>query len=302
MKNRTGIIVGVVVLIIIIAAFIWSSVSRQSVHETNSPSAITVSYMCDSAKNITATLYNGPTIPSTSSTTPPIPGGKAHVVLSDGRTMDLAQTLSADGVRYANSDESFVFWSKGNGALVLENNQQKSYIGCVLVKPDSGNLSEVYHTKGGSFSMRYPSGWVVDPSYVNTSEGEGKDIYGVKFSIPKNLALGTNLGSDSYVSVEEIPRANTCSADMFLYQGSRTVNLTDGGTDYSVATSSDAGAGNRYEETVYALPGTNPCTAVRYFIHYSVFENYPAGTVEPFDRKELLSQFDSMRRTLVLNQ
>lgn len=63
---------------------------------------------------------------------PPIPSGSVKIILSDGRTFNLPQTISADGGRYANSDESFVFWSKGDGAMVLENNIEKNYMGCVV--------------------------------------------------------------------------------------------------------------------------------------------------------------------------
>jgi hypothetical protein len=69
-----------------------------------------------------------------------------------------------------------------------------------------------------------------------------------------------------------------------------------------VASTTGAAAGNRYEETVYAIPGTNPCVAVRYFVHYGVIENYPPGTVRQFDKQALLDQFDRIRRTLVVNQ
>ncbi len=34
----------------------------------------------------------------------------------------LLQTVSASGARYANSDESLVFWNKGNEALIMRNN------------------------------------------------------------------------------------------------------------------------------------------------------------------------------------
>lgn len=43
--------------------------------------------------------------------------------LSDGREVKLNQVISASGARYANKDESFVFWTKGDGAFVMENNE-----------------------------------------------------------------------------------------------------------------------------------------------------------------------------------
>jgi hypothetical protein len=76
--------------------------------------------------------------------------------------------------------------------------------------------------------------------------------------------------------------------------------LADGGITYSIASSTGAAAGNRYEETVYALSGTHSCISVRYFIHYGVFQNYPAGMVREFDQQALLASFDAIRRTLVV--
>lgn len=61
---------------------------------------------------------------------PPTPGGSVAITLSDGRAMTLPQTISADGARYANADESFIFWSKGNGAFVMEGNAT-TYANCV---------------------------------------------------------------------------------------------------------------------------------------------------------------------------
>ena len=133
--------------------------------------------------------------------------------------------------------------------------------------------------------------------------GPGKDIAGVKFTIATSTAAGTNLGSDTYVSVEQIPSAQTCSANLFFDASAPpAASITDAGTDYSVASSTGAGAGNRYEEWVYAIPGTSPCIAVRYFIHYGVLENYPAGTITQFDHAALVSQFDTIRRTLVIGK
>jgi membrane-bound inhibitor of C-type lysozyme len=91
----------------------------------------TVLYSCDGGKTITAEYYEGATKPASIPDMPPIPGGSVKLTLSDGVAITLAQTISADGVRYSNVDESFVFWSKGDGALVLEDGKEKSYIGCV---------------------------------------------------------------------------------------------------------------------------------------------------------------------------
>jgi hypothetical protein len=99
-----------------------------------------------------------------------------------------------------------------------------------------------------------------------------------------------------------MPQASKCTAGQFL--STKTIKsqiITDGNTSYSVASSSDAAAGNRYEETVYALTGSQPCLAVRYFVHYGAIGNYPDGAVKEFDKKTLINQFDSIRHTLVIN-
>ena len=267
-------------------------------------------YECDGGKTIEASYYAGTSTPSTSPDQPPMPGGSVAVTLSDGRTMTLAQTISADGTRYSNGDpsvqgsETFVFWSKGNGALVLENNQHQTYTGCIEIASDPGGLPQVYESGQNGFSIRYPAGYRVDDAYKYQELGPGKDISGVKFTIDPAIATGTNLASDSYLSVEQIPQDQNCSASSFLDlgNGGKVSTTTDNGTDYSVASSTGAGAGNRYEEWIYAIPGTNPCIAVRYFIHYGVLENYPAGMVQQFNEASLLQQFDTIRRTLTIGE
>jgi hypothetical protein len=166
----------------------------------------------------------------------------------------------------------------------------------------------LYSNSKDGFSVRLPGDYTIDESYAYQELGPSRDISGIKFTIATSTSAGTNLGQDSYVSVEEIqlanPQTDECSANLFVDTTealpARIIN--DSGTDYSVASSTGAGAGNRYEETVYALPGTNPCVAVRYFIHYGVIENYPVGAVQEFNKQSLLNQFDAIRRTLIIAQ
>lgn len=56
--------------------------------------------------------------------------GNSEVFLNDGSKLLLAQTLSASGARYANSGESFVFWTKGNTAFIEEGGETV-YADCV---------------------------------------------------------------------------------------------------------------------------------------------------------------------------
>lgn len=258
----------------------------------------TTTYLCDNDKQLTAVFYDAVNAPAPQEGKPPTPSGWVELTPKGAQVMHLPQTISADGGRYANTDESFVFWSKGNGAMIQEGGKELTYTGCIIVKPEVGGLPEAYQDSAKGFTMRYPLGYKVEP-YAYQAFGPGKDINGVRFTISPSDVSGTNLSSDTYVSIEELPNASVCSADLFL-DGAKAKEMNDLGVTYSVASSVGAGAGNRYEETVYAIPFSTPCIAMRYFIHYGVFGNYPAGSVKEFDRKGLLDAFDMIRHTLVV--
>ncbi|MDE1924731.1 MAG: MliC family protein [Patescibacteria group bacterium] len=276
----------------------------------------TASYLCDQGKTISASYYQGTQgqpASTSASGMPPTPNGSVALTLSDGRSMTLPQTISGSGIRYASSGDAFVFWSKGNTAFVEEGaSSQQTYANCIALSNIAGQEQwTAFASSTFGFSVKYPQGYT-PASYVYQELGPGKDIKGVKFTIPASVATGTNLASDSYISVEQLPSvqpattgvSGDCTADKFLDMGngSHIQTVTDNGVDYSVASSTGAGAGNRYEEWAWAIPGTNPCLAVRYFIHYGVIQNYPPGMVQQFDEAALLKQFDGIRQSLVIGK
>ncbi|MCK9446031.1 MliC family protein [bacterium] len=69
-----------------------------------SEKAITATFYCDYDKTISAKFTER----------------KVSLVLIDGRELILPQTISGSGARYANSDESIVFWNKGDTAFIQE--------------------------------------------------------------------------------------------------------------------------------------------------------------------------------------
>ena len=60
---------------------------------------------------------------------------KAELTLSDGRHMLLLQAISASGARYANTDESFIFWNKGNTAFI-EESQKITFKDCIATSTE----------------------------------------------------------------------------------------------------------------------------------------------------------------------
>ena len=73
-------------------------------------------FKCDDDKSIKAAFYPD----------------KVDLTLSDGRAVELPQTMSGSGARYANADETMVFWNKGNTAFITEGSDDKeTFSGCV---------------------------------------------------------------------------------------------------------------------------------------------------------------------------
>lgn len=300
-----------ILLLVAVAIGVTVAVLRnQNMPSSAQQPVAAVSYICNGGKTVSAEYFQGPDKPASAPDQPPVPGGSVQLTLSDGRMLTLAHTVSADGGRYANSDESVVFWDKGNSASITKQDQEKSYTGCIALAPQTQALPTAYANSTAGFSIRLPAlaasstsssaGYGSDESYQYQALGPGKFIGGVKFMIPVALAAGTNLSKDSYLSVEQIPNVEQCTAGLFLDAGVKPYDVAEGDMHYSVASSTDAAVGNRYEETVYAIPGSNPCMAVRYFIHYAAFENFPKGAVTEFNRQALVVQFDAIRRTLII--
>lgn len=99
----------------------------------------TVTYLCDEGRVISAAFYEGAPASAPAPGEPPTPVGSVELSLDGAASTTLAQTISASGIRYANTDESFVFWSKGDEALVMRNNtMDPAYTNCratTLVRP-----------------------------------------------------------------------------------------------------------------------------------------------------------------------
>jgi membrane-bound inhibitor of C-type lysozyme len=90
----------------------------------------TVQYSCAQGKTLVAEYFDGTTRMAPNGM--PLPGGRVVLTLADGKRLDLPQTVSGSGIRYANADESFVFWSKGDTAFVEEGPKQtQTYSDCV---------------------------------------------------------------------------------------------------------------------------------------------------------------------------
>lgn len=174
------------------------------------------------------------------------------------------------------------------------------------IEPPPQNTTEVQTYDSGKygFTFKYPKDWSVDESYTYDLLGPKEPtIPGVRLPIPNNFTQGTNLSSSQTgISIEVMPNMPSCTAYPFLIQPNSVIDETLNRTKYSTASSTGAGAGNLYEEYIYALPNTDPCIAIRYFIHSTNIGNYPEGTVREYDRTELLKSFDAIRDSVIVTQ
>lgn len=76
------------------------------------------SFTCEEGKTIQATFY-------------PTDDMYVDLVLSDGKALTVPRATSASGARYAKSDESFVFWNKGDTAFITEDGAT-TFSSCVI--------------------------------------------------------------------------------------------------------------------------------------------------------------------------
>jgi len=74
-------------------------------------------FTCEAGATIDATFY-------------PDDDTFVDLVFGDGRRVSLPHAMSGSGARYANADESLVFWNKGNTAFVEEHGKT-TIDGCV---------------------------------------------------------------------------------------------------------------------------------------------------------------------------
>lgn len=183
----------------------------------------------------------------------------------------------------------------GIGALIRYSPRMQNNIGEVIPSDIPKNN---YVNKTLGVSVFVPPGYKTDESY-KYQMAPRQSISGVKFTIPPEIAEGTNLAKDSYVSVEKLSSQANCSADRFLDGSHSATAQTINGVNYSVANAQNAGAGNRYEETVYAIQG-NTCIGIRYVVHYRAIQNYPQGSVQEFNKEAIIKNFDIIRDSVVV--
>lgn len=98
-------------VIVFIVSFFLGFVSgknyQEKLFEEKTPNASAI-FSCDNSKFIIADFFED----------------NVELRLSDNRIIILPHAISASGARYADKNEVFVFWNKGNTAFIDENNER----------------------------------------------------------------------------------------------------------------------------------------------------------------------------------
>lgn len=123
-KGSILIVLLIILLIFIISLATWWFLKPKNENVVDQK-ITTINYTCDDQKNIRANYLND----------------KVDITLSDNRSISLAQSTSASGVRYTNIDESIVFWEKGETAFIEENGIE-TYSNCTELSTLSGSTLE----------------------------------------------------------------------------------------------------------------------------------------------------------------
>lgn len=113
MKKSTIALLVFIYILAFFTGFVLGKNYQKELFETENLIASAI-YRCDNNKFIIADYFDG----------------EVKLRLSDNRLMILPQAISASGVRFADKNEVFVFWNKGNTAFIDELGEQ-TFVNCI---------------------------------------------------------------------------------------------------------------------------------------------------------------------------
>ncbi|MDD4332995.1 MAG: MliC family protein [Patescibacteria group bacterium] len=184
-SNQPKKILMIVVVVSLFVAFVWLSIKQHVNQQTipapinqesatttteKKPEQIKATFNCPDGRFIQAIFNNGTT-------------SSVDLVLSDGRAISLPQVISASGARYANADESFVFWNKGDSAFITENGTT-TFENCFTNYTAATSTEPIdYVNQEFDFVFTLPTSWqgysIINDTWKGyaVSEKEGQTLY-----------------------------------------------------------------------------------------------------------------------------
>lgn len=221
--------------------------------------------------------------------------GTATLALSDGRTLTLTQVQSGSGIRYA--ADGVELMSKGSWAVLTENGTA-TYDQCVVNLQQQGEADargwKPFTDMGKTISFSYPD-WArpTNPGQGYTQEwaAGSADLGSIvaRVTIPDTFEPNTNF-RDARFSVGVSVDAHALASCM-----ATGTPVTINGIPFTKSTTSDAGAGNRYDTTAYRTIHEGQCYSIEYTIHTTNLANYPeeAG-ITAYDPQKVTAVLEGM--------
>jgi hypothetical protein len=161
--------------------------------------------------------------------------------------------------------------------------------------------TKTYKDRHG-FSLRVPLSASVEP---DTQENGQLDLIAdaaVVVSIDPNDFKGTNLGNASVsVGVSKDPDiVAACGAGQAAQGEKPAGNATLGGIKFTRFTFEDAGAGNRYNSTIYRATSGGNCYELVEFLHWAAMDNFSPGAIKEFDRAKIEAELHTIVSSFAL--
>lgn len=288
-------IVIIVLLGVVAYSFVHTGPKLNTLPVVTKPTApvitATANYSCDAGNTIAAGFSEN----------------SVHIVLSDGRSFDLPQTVSADGARY--EKDGILLVTKGDQAFLQETPATSSsqatttYNNCITDNSGAAvNGQKTFTDQGKTFSFSYPEAFSISGGgigYTQSWKVDSDNTLGLilaNITIPQTYQPNTNFGDAHFtVGTSSDPAAvKSCLTDT-SGNGVTKSSVTINGIKYAKLVTEDAGAGNRYLTTSYRTIQNSQCYALEYTIHYAVLENFdPSSGVKGFDQKSVTTTLDGI--------
>lgn len=276
-----------IVLLILVALGVYFFGHKKAVTPGEAATGQTVTYYCANNKTIDATF-------ATSS---------VALTLSDGRSLTLPQTISGSGIRYeaSTTNSNTVFGSEGDNGFLLENGKA-TFDMCTAATVEQSDAPgyETYTDPSKTFTFAFPSNFSVtgtnpgfNPGWSAPATTSGMVL--AKVVASKDLQPNTNFVEAWFtVGASSDPSAVATCYDTLSGTKSTTTPVTIGGTQFKKLEFTGVGAGNIYDTTSYRTVRGNECYAIEYTIHSANIQNYPKGSVQPFDEAKVTAALEEI--------
>jgi len=202
---------------------------------------ISANFNCADNKTIGTQFHNGA-------------GSYVELKLSDGRQIKLPQAMSASGARYANADESFVFWNKGDTAFITESGST-TFTDCLVSGATQTGSAEQFFSKNPQ-------------TFVDKQTG-------ITFEYPEKILAKYISLAEWPPKAQEIHKSFTCEKDLTdLLPPSLVKRKSINGREYCISTFGEGAAGSTYTKYTYAFPYNNTTMTLTFSLRSVQCDNY----------------------------